>query len=78
MTHGTCAASGVALSRPSGDVTEPRSRAQGLLFCGITSSLLYAAMIWAIRCEGYSLLSQVPSELTATGAPTQELWARLG
>ena len=49
-----------------------------LLFCGIASSLLYAAMIWAIRYEGYSLVSQVPSELTAIGAPTQALWARLG
>jgi len=49
-----------------------------LLFCGIASSLLYAAMIWAIRYEGYSLISQVPSELTAIGAPTQALWARLG
>jgi hypothetical protein len=49
-----------------------------LLFCGIASSLLYAAMIWAIRYEGYSVISQVPSELTAIGAPTQALWARLG
>jgi Protein of unknown function (DUF998) len=35
-------------------------------------------MIWAIRYEGYSPISQVPSELTAIGAPTQVLWARLG
>jgi len=49
-----------------------------LLACGIASSLLYAAMIWGIRYEGYSLISQVPSELTAIGAPTQQLWARLG
>jgi len=49
-----------------------------LLFCGIASSLLYALMIWAIRYEGYNLISQVPSELTAIGAPTQALWARLG
>src|SRR5262245_36231510 len=49
-----------------------------LLACGIVSSLLYAAMIWAIRYEGYSVVSQVPSELTAIGAPTQTLWARLG
>jgi Protein of unknown function (DUF998) len=42
---------------------------------------LFAAlrlMIWAIRYEGYSPISQVPSELTAIGAPTQVLWARLG
>jgi hypothetical protein len=48
------------------------------LVCGIASSLLYGAMIWAIRYDGYSLVSQVPSELTAIGAPTQRLWALLG
>ena len=51
---------------------------KALLFSGIASSLLYALMIWAIRYPGYSLLSQVPSELTAIGAPTQQLWAVLG
>ena len=51
---------------------------KALLVCGIASSLLYAAMIWAIRYEGYNPISQVPSELTAIGAPTQALWARLG
>ena len=49
-----------------------------LLSCGIASSLLYAAMIWTIRYDGYNPISQVPSELTAIGAPTQALWARLG
>jgi hypothetical protein len=48
------------------------------LLCGIAFSLLFAAMIWLIRYEGYSVMSQVPSELTAIGAPTQALWARLG
>ena len=51
---------------------------QALLGAGIASSLFYALMIWAIRYQGYSLLSQVPSELTAIGAPTQQLWAWLG
>jgi hypothetical protein len=51
---------------------------QVLLLCGIASSLLYALMIWGIRYEGYSAMSQVPSELTAIGAPTRALWARLG
>src|SRR5262245_60841220 len=51
---------------------------QLLLACGIASSLLYGAMIWAIRYEGYSLVSQVPSELTAIGAPTRALWGQLG
>ena len=48
-----------------------------LLACGIASSVLYAAMIWAIRYPGYNPFSQVPSELTAIGAPTREMWARL-
>ena len=51
---------------------------KALLVCGVASSLLYAVMIWGIRYEGYSLISQVPSELTAIGAPTRALWARLG
>jgi hypothetical protein len=51
---------------------------KALLVCGIASSLLYALMIWTIRYEGYTLVSQVPSELTAIGAPTQRLWALLG
>jgi hypothetical protein len=61
----------------TGRVTHEAAR-KTLLFCGIASSLLYAAMIWAIRYEGYNPLSQVPSELTAVGAPTQALWVRLG
>jgi hypothetical protein len=48
------------------------------LVCGIVSSLLYGAMIGAIRFEGYSRISQVPSELTAIGAPTRSLWMLLG
>src|SRR5688500_8355933 len=48
------------------------------LACGIASSVLFGLMIWAIRCEGYSLMSQVPSELTAIGAPTRDLWAQRG
>jgi hypothetical protein len=51
---------------------------KALLVCGVASSLLYAAMIWGIRYEGYSPISQTPSELTAISAPTQALWARLG
>jgi hypothetical protein len=54
------------------------ARRKALLVCGVASSLLYALMIWGIRYEGYDPLSQVPSELTAIGAPTRELWARLG
>ena len=51
---------------------------KALLVCGIASSLLYALMIWTIRYEGYDLVSQVPSELVAIGAPTQRLWTMLG
>jgi hypothetical protein len=51
---------------------------KGLLCCGVASSFLYAVMIWTIRYDGYDPLSQVPSELTAIGAPTRALWARLG
>jgi hypothetical protein len=54
------------------------ARRSALLVCGIASSMFYALMIWGIRYEGYSRISQVPSELTAIGAPTQALWARLG
>jgi pimeloyl-ACP methyl ester carboxylesterase len=49
-----------------------------LLLSGIASSLLFAAMIWLIRYEGYSPISQTPSELTAIGAPTRPLWSLLG
>jgi hypothetical protein len=49
-----------------------------LLICGVVSSLLYGAMIGMIRFEGYSRISQVPSELTAIGAPTRPLWMLLG
>lgn len=60
----------------AGDSHDARRKA--LLLCGIVSSLLYGVMIGAIRFEGYSLISQVPSELTAIGAPTRTLWAWLG
>jgi uncharacterized protein DUF998 len=35
-------------------------------------------MMWTIRYEGYNPVSQVPSELTAIGAPTRALWSPLG
>ena len=61
---------------PGRDANESWRRA--LLVCGILSSLLYGAMIGAIGPEGYSRISQTPSELTAIGAPTQSLWMLLG
>jgi len=51
---------------------------KALLVCGIVSSLLYGAMIGAIGFDGYSRISQTPSELTAIGAPTRSLWMQLG
>jgi hypothetical protein len=49
-----------------------------LLACGIAASLLYGAMIWVIRYEGYSPISQTPSELSAWGVSTRPLWMVLG
>ena len=71
------------IQRRSATASAPRAASgeawrKALLVCGMASSLLYAAMIWTIRYEGYNPISQVPSELTAIGAPTQALWARLG
>ena len=51
---------------------------KALLVCGILSSLLYGAMIGAIGFDGYSRISQTPSELTAIGAPMRSLWMQLG
>lgn len=52
---------------------------KALLYCGILSSVLYFAVniIVPLQWEGYSLASQVPSELSAIGAPTSKLWAIL-
>ena len=58
------------------DVNESWRKA--LLVCGVLSSLLYGAMIGMIGSEGYSRISQTPSELTAIGAPTRSLWMLLG
>jgi hypothetical protein len=49
-----------------------------LLACGLAASLLYGAMIWVIRFEGYSPLSQTVSELSAWGVSTRPLWTVLG
>jgi len=67
-------------STAAAEASNRRDRVWGntLLACGVASSLLYALMIWGIRYDGYDPISQVPSELTAIGAPTRALWARLG
>lgn len=49
-----------------------------LLTCGIASSLLYGVMIWLIRYDGYSPLSQTVSELSSWGVSTRSLWIVLG
>ena len=63
---------------PASRETRAEAWRKALLVCGVASSLLYGAMIGVIRFEGYSRLSQVPSELTAIGAPTRSLWMLLG
>ena len=51
-----------------------------MLICGIVSSLLYVAMniFVPMLFEGYSMISQTVSELSAIGAPTRSLWVPLG
>jgi Protein of unknown function (DUF998) len=51
-----------------------------LLFSGIVSSLLYAAMtaLIAMHWDGYSSAAQTVSELSAIGAPTRSIWVPLG
>lgn len=49
------------------------------LFCGVLSSLLFIAINVMVPMEypGYSFASNVPSELSAIGAPTAMLWSVL-
>ena len=49
------------------------------LYCGILSSLLFTAIniIVPMHYPGYDCASQVPSELSAIGAPTRMLWSVL-
>jgi hypothetical protein len=51
-----------------------------LLTCGILAPVLYVAMTLFVGrlWEGYSVVSGVPSELAAIGAPTRLLWMWLG
>lgn len=52
---------------------------KALLYCGILSSVLYFVIniIVPLQWKGYSLSSNVPSELSAIGAPTRMLWSVL-
>lgn len=51
-----------------------------LLICGVLAALWYVAMniITPFMYEGYSVFSQVVSELSAIGSPTQSIWISLG
>lgn len=51
-----------------------------VLACGILAPVLYVAMTLFVGLlwEGYSVVSGVPSELAAIGAPTRLLWIWLG
>ena len=52
---------------------------RSLLFCGIISSLLYAAInfITPFYFPGYNIASQTVSELSAIDAPSRSLWVGL-
>jgi uncharacterized protein YndB with AHSA1/START domain len=53
---------------------------RALLACGILACVLYVAMTLFVGrlWDGYSVVSGVPSELSAIGAPTRPLWICLG
>ena len=53
---------------------------RALLTCGVLSSVYYLAInvYVPLQWEGYSLASQVISELSAIDAPTRPLWVWLG
>ena len=60
--------------------TSAERRRRFLLSCGILAPVLYVAMtlLVGLLWEGYSVVSGVPSELAAIGAPTRPLWIWLG
>jgi hypothetical protein len=53
---------------------------RALLACGILASVVYVAMTLFVGLlwDGYSIVSGVPSELSAIDAPTRPLWMWLG
>lgn len=62
--------------RPLGGDTARKA----LVLCGVLSSLYYVLMnvYVTLQWDGYSVASQVVSELSAVDAPTRTLWVRLG
>ena len=61
-------------------VTSAERWRRSLLTCGIAGPVLYVVMtlLVGLLWEGYSVVSSVPSELAAIGAPTRLLWIWLG
>lgn len=53
---------------------------EALFVAGLLSSVVYVGfdLVAAARYPGYSLVNQAISELSAIGAPTADLWARMG
>lgn len=66
------------VARPS-PAARGRITPRALLACGLMSSALYVAMnaIIPLRWDGYSIMDQTVSELSAIGAPTRPLWLAL-
>lgn len=54
-------------------------RRKTLLVCGIVAPVLFVSMTLFVGMlwDGYSVVSQTPSELSAIGAPTRPLWMLL-
>jgi hypothetical protein len=69
-----------SVATPPGHGTGPERWRRPLLACGILAAVLYVAMTLCVGLwwEGYSIVSGVPSELSAIGAPTRQLWIWLG
>ena len=71
------------LPAPSARTVAPTQWREGLrralLICGVVSSVYYVGVNAYVptRWDGYSVTSQVVSELSAIGAPTRTLWQTL-
>jgi hypothetical membrane protein len=72
---------GVERRRAASDIgARAERRRRALLAAGILAAVLYVAMTLFVGLlwPGYSIVSGVPSELSAIGAPTRGLWIWLG
>lgn len=77
MSGSTRHASAMMVPAETADGSRERAR-RLLLWCGTMASLLYGAMIWGFRYDGYDPISQTVSELSAWGVSTRSLWLALG